>query len=254
MKNIQVLALAFLCSMSGTVSGAATKSDSARAPEYSVMQWLPKEKARVGVGVTLGTAGVGGLVGTGFVIKKIVRVAKEAIVLKKQLQANPKDMSLRKKRRVLIGKAIGLGIGGLVLGLLSVGAVGLSGRVAQIGRRDYLEEKRWRSPTAKGLVSPILQMPSIHEALASSDWKVVKSTSSFSVTNPVSGLTVPADGSIVLLRKNGDEMRLVYSDLTGKWHDVSNQSYGDITEDAPGAVLSEVELQKIGFAAPASNV
>jgi hypothetical protein len=143
MKNIQVLALAFLCSMSGTVLVAATKSDSgpAPAPEFSTREWLSRYKERLAVATGVGVAGIGGLVGTGFVIKKMVQVAKEAIALKKQLQVNPKDMSLRKKRRVLIGKAIGLGIGGLVLGLFSVGAVGLSGLGLNGSRKRYSRDR-----------------------------------------------------------------------------------------------------------------
>ncbi len=139
MKNIQVLALAFLCSMSGTVSGTTTGADSARAPapEFSTREWLSRHKKPLAVATGVGVAGIGGLVGTGFVIKKMVQVAKEAIALKKQLHANPKDVSLRKKRRALIRKAIGLGIGGLVLGVLSVGAVGISGRSLNQERRNY---------------------------------------------------------------------------------------------------------------------
>jgi hypothetical protein len=116
-----------VCALIFTVSAAQNLEH-----QFSFKVWLSRydyENAKkLGFAAAVGAAGVGGLVGTGFVIKKIVRVAKEVIALKKQLQLNPKDMSLRKKRRALIGKAIGLGIGGLVLGLLSGAAVGLSAK------------------------------------------------------------------------------------------------------------------------------
>jgi hypothetical protein len=46
-------------------------------------------------------------------------------------------MSLRKKRRALIRKAIGLGIGGLVLGALSVRAVFYTGKSFNNARKSY---------------------------------------------------------------------------------------------------------------------
>jgi hypothetical protein len=51
-------------------------------------------------------------------------------------------MSLRKKRRALIRKAIGLGIGGLVLGLLSVAAVGISGFTGYVMGKQYMSDRK----------------------------------------------------------------------------------------------------------------
>ena len=61
----------------------------------------------------------GGCVGTGFMIKELVSVCKKAVALTNQIRQNPKDPGLRKKRRKLIGKAIGMGIGGMVLAIMS---------------------------------------------------------------------------------------------------------------------------------------
>jgi len=93
-------------------------------------------------GLTL-ALGVGGLVGTGFVTKKMVRMCKEAIALKKQIQENPKDRSLRKKRRALIGKAVGMGIGGLVLFLASGVSLFLSMGIAKTIRGAYAQDKHF---------------------------------------------------------------------------------------------------------------
>jgi hypothetical protein len=92
-------------------------------------------------GLTL-ALGVGGLVGTGFITKKMVRMCKEAIALKKQIQENPKDRSLRKKRRALIGKAVGMGIGGLVLFLVSGFSLFLGMAGAKNIRSKYAKDKR----------------------------------------------------------------------------------------------------------------
>jgi hypothetical protein len=137
MKNIRVLVLAFVCVVSSAAptadtfskKGLLSKTNYKNAQDLGVFTVVP------------GAVGVGGLVGTGFVFKKIVRVAKEAIALKKQLHANPKDMSLRKKRQALIRKAIGLGIGGLVLGLLSVSAVGISGFTGYVMGKQYMSDR-----------------------------------------------------------------------------------------------------------------
>jgi hypothetical protein len=90
-----------------------------------------------------GILGVGGLVGTGFITKKMVRMCKEAIALKKQIQENPKDRSLRKKRRALIGKAVGMGIGGLVLFLVSGLSLFVGMAVAKEIRVQYAQDKHF---------------------------------------------------------------------------------------------------------------
>jgi hypothetical protein len=117
---------------------------------FSVMGWVKNtdgmrhdlnlERVAPWTGLAL-ALGVGGLVGTGFITKKMVRVCKEAIALKKQIQANPKDCSLRKKRRTLIGKAIGMGIGGLVLFLLFGVGLLLGTLCAKFIRNKYVADK-----------------------------------------------------------------------------------------------------------------
>jgi hypothetical protein len=137
MKNIQVLVLAFVCVISSAF---------ATAEKSSLGNWLSQKKYQnakdLGTGAGVGVVGVGGLIGTGFVFKKMAQVAKEAIALKKQLHANPKDMSLRKKRQALIRKAIGLGIGGLVLGVLSGVAVGFSWFTGYSMGKEYMQERK----------------------------------------------------------------------------------------------------------------
>jgi len=115
MKSIRNILLAVLCGMSCSVVGASATR--AKPQPFSFIGWVKNDdgmrvadkrgldqprQSRIGYGEAFLAAagllalGVGGLVGTGFITKKMVRVCKEAIVLKKQIQENPKDRSLRK--------------------------------------------------------------------------------------------------------------------------------------------------------------
>ena len=158
MKSIRNIMLAVLCGISCSVVGMDVEGGAPAVqpiPQpFSSMGWVKntdgmRSNLQLNIAAPLTglilALGAGGLVGTGFITKKMVRVCKEAIALKKQIQENPKDRSLRKKRRALIGKAVGMGIGGLVLFLVS----GLSLALSMVGveniRKHYLHDKRVRT-------------------------------------------------------------------------------------------------------------
>ena len=108
----------------------------ARSEPWSLYEWMKKSHfgsrpysngtCSAISGILLGV-GAGGLVGTGFVLKKIGRVCGEAVALAKQIKKDPENKALRKKRRILIGKAVGMGIGGFVLMLFSALSLGIGG-------------------------------------------------------------------------------------------------------------------------------
>jgi len=245
MKNIQVLVLAFACSMSGVfVAETAADSGPAPAPEFSTMQWLKDNKRPLGFVTGLGVAGVGGLVGTGFVIKKIVRVAKEAIALKKQLQVNPKDMSLRKKRRALIRKAIGLGIGGLVLGFLSGCAVGCSWLLLNHTRDGYGRSKRRH---ASMLRVAQIQRDYVQVREPAWVWPTFMSSLNKRILNPVNGYSIftpqqrraPQEGDSIRFSDPEAERLIVYRNDT--W-DFSNAPVNLII-----ATINEQNWTNMGF-------
>jgi hypothetical protein len=126
MKRFCLLGVTIVCALSD-VFAAATESSPTPTPQFSTRQWLIRYKnplsRHISYHISFGLAGLGGLVGAGFTIKKTVHVIREAIALKKQLQANPTDITLCKKSRALVGQAILWGVGGLVLGVLSGSAV-----------------------------------------------------------------------------------------------------------------------------------
>jgi hypothetical protein len=153
MKSIRNIMLAVLCGISCSVVDVNVGLGAALAQPiqpFTFMGWVKNtngmrkdlllNKAAPLTGLIL-ALGAGGLVGTGFITKKMVRMCKEAIALKKQIQENPKDRSLRKKRRALIGKAVGMGIGGLVLFLVSGLSLFVSMTVAKAIRVEYAQDK-----------------------------------------------------------------------------------------------------------------
>jgi len=120
-----------LCGVNSCAFGANAFNAGLR-DQFTVMNWVKNKndmrlnfdfKSHAFNSGALVALGVGGFIGTGFLFKKIAHVCRESIVLLKQIKQTTKDyrknVFLRKKRRALISQAIGMGIGGLVLGLVS---------------------------------------------------------------------------------------------------------------------------------------
>lgn|GEM_PF-4215438 len=121
-------------------------------PEFNCINWLRNTNQMRSLGLHLPSRaiclalGVGGFVATAFVIKKMICLCKEAIIIAKQIKQNTKsykkDLLLRKKRHAIIQKAVNMGIGGVVLLIMTGFFVVINAALLKDLRNRYVEDKK----------------------------------------------------------------------------------------------------------------